>query len=152
MPLFSIEHGIAGCHGAGSLGGVFRSRARRGNSAHACSSNSCFAWLGLGFASSHLHSEHPQAAKELFSSQTSCLAMAEHSPTAWSGLLGQFRAGHLGQNVALAALIEHTIEHNFSAAPALLLDKKLNRLAWSCLKTSRRANVNAACVQWTPMR
>ena len=27
-----------------------------------------------------------------------------------------FRAGHLGQNVALAALIEHTIEHNFSVS------------------------------------
>src|SRR6202035_5243323 len=26
-----------------------------------------------------------------------------------------FRAGHTGQNVALAALIEHTIEHNFLA-------------------------------------
>jgi hypothetical protein len=25
------------------------------------------------------------------------------------------RAGHTGHNVALAALIEHTIEHNFSA-------------------------------------
>ena len=47
-----------------------------------------------------LHAEHPQAAKVLSSSQTSCLAMAEHSPTAWSGLPGQFRAGHMGPECA----------------------------------------------------
>lgn len=70
-----------GGHGAGSLRGSFRSRVRRGKSAHACSSNSCFAWLGLGFARSQLHAEHPHAAKELSSSQIICLAMAEHSPT-----------------------------------------------------------------------
>jgi hypothetical protein len=76
----------------GLVRGPFRSRVRRGKSAHACSSNSCFAWLGLGFASIQLHAEHPQAAKLLSSSHTSCLATAEHSPTGWSGLLGQFRA------------------------------------------------------------
>src|ERR1039457_190092 len=84
-PLRSLTQ-LRGFHGAGSLRGPFRSRVRRGKSAHACSSNSCFAWLGLGFASIQLHAEHPQAAKLPPSSQTSCLAMAEHSPTGWDGV------------------------------------------------------------------
>jgi hypothetical protein len=96
-------------HGAGPLRGSFRSRVRRGKSAQACSSNSCFAWPGLGFASIQLHAEHPQAAKLLSSSRTICLAMVGHSPTGWDGVLGQFGAGLPGQNVVLLARIEHTI-------------------------------------------
>src|SRR5450631_2710321 len=92
-PLRSLTQ-LRGFHGAGSLRGSLRSRVRRGKSEHACSSNSCFAWLGLGFASTQLHAEHPQAAKVLSSSQTICLAMAGHSPTGWDGVLGQFGAGH----------------------------------------------------------
>src|ERR1039457_4320669 len=107
-PLRSLTQ-LRGFHGVGSLRGSLRSRVRRGKSEHACSSNSCFAWLGLGFASTQLHAEHPQAAKVLSSSQTSCLAMAAHSPTAWSGLLGQFRAGHMGPECARFASLTKSV-------------------------------------------
>src|SRR5579859_2898119 len=58
------------------------------NVARSCSLKSFFTCVGgfsdnsvPGFVRSQLHSEHPQAAKFLSSSQTSSLAMAEHSPT-----------------------------------------------------------------------
>jgi hypothetical protein len=44
--------------------------------------------------------------------------------------MGAFRAGHGGENVALAALIELIIEHNFLAA--------LLRLPLACLSDRRQ--------------
>jgi hypothetical protein len=52
-----------------------------------------------GFAGIQLHAEHPQAAKVLSSSQTICLAMAEHSPTGQARLLGHSSAGLQWQDV-----------------------------------------------------